>query len=92
MTVESAPAEDLRIDVAALFRALWARALRIVIVTVLLVVATFVILMFVPKQYESVAQLLVEDRSNSYTEAATQTSNGTGSGVCLLYTSPSPRD
>ena len=81
MTVESAPAEDLRMDVAALFGALWARALRIVIVTVLLVVATFVILMFVPKQYESVAQLLVEDRSNSYTEAATQTSNGTGSGV-----------
>ena len=81
MTVESAPAEDLRMDVAALFGALWARALRIVVVTVLLVVATFVVLMFVPKQYESVAQLLVEDRSSTYTEAANQTSNSTGSGV-----------
>ena len=81
MTVESAPAEDLRMDVAALFGALWARALRIVIVTVLLVVVTFVALMFVPKQYESVAQLLVEDRSNTYTQAATQGASGTTSGV-----------
>jgi uncharacterized protein involved in exopolysaccharide biosynthesis len=67
-------------DVAALFGALWARALRIVIVTVLLVVATFVALMFVPKQYESTAQLLVEDRSNTYTQAA-GASTGSGAGV-----------
>lgn len=80
MTVESAPAEDLRMDVAALFGALWARALRIVIVTVLLVVVTFVVLMFVPKQYESTAQLLVEDRSNTYTQAA-GASTGGGAGV-----------
>lgn len=87
MTLESAPAEDLRMDVAALFGALWARALRIVIVTVLLVVATFVALMFVPKQYESVAQLLVEDRSNTYTQAATQTSNSTGVSADALISS-----
>ena len=70
MTVESETA-DLRMDVAALMGALWARAIRIVIVTALLLVATFVILLFVPKLYESVASLLVEDRSSSFTQAAT---------------------
>ena len=95
MTVESAPAEDLRMDVAALFGALWARALRIVVVTVLLVVVTFVALMFVPKQYESTAQLLVEDRSNTYTQAAGASTGGgaggsaTGSGVATIACSRS---
>jgi uncharacterized protein involved in exopolysaccharide biosynthesis len=83
MTIESASAEDLRMDVAALLGALWARALRIVIVTVLLLVATYLVLMFVPKQYESVAGLLVEDRSNTYTQAATQTSGTTNSGISI---------
>ena len=83
MTVESASAEDLRMDVAALLGALWARALRIVIVTVLLLVATYLVLMFVPKQYESVAGLLVEDRSNTYTQAATQTSGTTNSAISI---------
>ena len=82
MTVESASAEDLRMDMAALLGALWGRALRIVIVTVLLVVATFVVLIFVPKQYESVAGLLVEDRSSTYTQAATPT-QATGTGVTV---------
>jgi uncharacterized protein involved in exopolysaccharide biosynthesis len=80
MTLETAPPEDLRMDMAALLGALWARALRIVIVTVLLVVATFVVLMFVPKQYESVSSILVEDRSTSFTEAATSTPTGS-SGI-----------
>ena len=83
MTVESASAEDLRMDVTALLGALWARALRIVIVTVLLLVATYLVLMFVPKQYESVAGLLVEDRSNTYTQAATQTSGTTNSAISI---------
>src|SRR4051812_7499619 len=78
MTIESAPAEDLRMDAGALMGALWARALRIVIVSILLVVATFVVLMFVPKQYESVASLLVEDRTTSFTQAATQATPATG--------------
>src|SRR5690606_33033774 len=69
MTLESTAAEDLRMDVGALFGALWARLPRIVIVTVLLLVATFVILMFVPKLYESSASLLVEARSSTYTQA-----------------------
>ena len=82
MTVDSTQPEDLRIDPRALFAALRARALRIGIVTLLLVVAAFVLLLFVPKMYESSASLLVEDRSNSFTEmpGATSPSN---SGVTI---------
>lgn len=84
MSSESVPAEDLRMDAGALLGALWARALRIVILTVLLVVAAFGILMFVPKQYESVASLLVEDRSSSFTQAATaSTTTSTTSGISI---------
>ena len=83
MTVESAPAEDLRMDAGALLGALWARAVRIVIVTVLLVVATFVVLMFVPKQYESSAGLLVEDRSSSFTQAATAATTTGAGGISI---------
>ena len=82
MTVESTPAEDLRMDVGALMGALWARAIRIVVVTALLVVATFAVLLFVPKQYESVASLLVEDRTSSFTQTAT-TQPATSSGITI---------
>ena len=74
MTVDSTQPEDLRIDPRALFAALRARALRIGIVTLLLVVAAFVLLLFVPRMYESAASLLVEDRSNSFTEMPGATS------------------
>jgi uncharacterized protein involved in exopolysaccharide biosynthesis len=72
-------------DVGALFGALWARLLRIIIVTALLLAATFVILMFVPKLYESSASLLVEDRSSTFTQAAgtTAASTATGSGITI---------
>lgn len=79
MSVESAPAEDLRMDVGALFGALWARMLRIIIVTALLLAATFGVLMLVPKLYESSASLLVEDRTSAYTQALA-TAAGTASG------------
>ena len=90
MSVESAPAEDLRMDVRALMGALWARMLRIVIVTALLLVAAFMVLMVVPKQYESSASLLVEDRSSSFTQAAgsgAATSTGSGIGIDALLSS-----
>ena len=85
MSAESAPAEDLRMDVGALMGALWARMLRIVIVTALILAATFVVLMFVPKQYESSASLLVEDRSNTFTQAATTAAgtSATGGGITI---------
>src|SRR5690606_3111430 len=83
MSPESAPAEDLRMDVGALFGALWARLLRIVIVTALLLAATFVILMFVPRLYESSASLLVEDRSSSFTQATGTTAATAGGGIAI---------
>jgi succinoglycan biosynthesis transport protein ExoP len=84
MSVESAPAEDLRMDVGTLFGALWARLLRIILVTALLLAATFVILMFVPKLYESSASLLVEDRSSTFTQAAgTTATSPTGGGITI---------
>ncbi len=84
MSVESAPAEDLRMDVRALMSALWARLLRIVIVTAVLLAATFVILMFVPKQYESSASLLVEDRGTTFTQAAGTTgTTSSGGGIAI---------
>ncbi|MBI4922785.1 MAG: GumC family protein [Devosia nanyangense] len=83
MTVESTPAEDLRMDAGALMGALWARAIRIVVVTALLVVATFALLLFVPKQYESVASLLVEDRTSSFTQTATTQTPTTNSGITI---------
>ena len=54
-------------DMGALLGAVWSRWLRIVIVTVLLLAATFAVLLFVPKLYESSAGLLVEQRTNALT-------------------------
>ncbi|MEO6013358.1 MAG: GumC family protein [Devosia sp.] len=88
MSVESLPAEDLRMDVGALFGALWARALRIVIVTILLLVAAFVILMFVPKLYESKSTILVEDRTSIFTQSTgVQAPSGTSITIDALMSS-----
>ncbi|MEP7241060.1 MAG: GumC family protein [Devosia sp.] len=83
MTLDTIPADDLRMDARALFAALWARALRIVIVTVLLLAATFAVLLFVPKQYESSSSLLVEDRSNAITQGVVAPPTSTGGGVSI---------
>ncbi len=63
-------ADDVRMDVGALIAAVLSRGLRILLVTVLLLVATAAVLLFIPKSYESSASLLVEPRSNIYTRAA----------------------
>lgn len=63
-------ADDVRMDVKALFAAVLSHGLRILLVTVLLLVATAAVLLFIPKSYESSASLLVEPRSNIYTRAA----------------------
>lgn len=57
--------DDMRMDAGGLLRAVWARMPRIVLVTVLLVAATFAILLFVPKTFESSASLLVEPRGDA---------------------------
>jgi len=73
--------DDLRMDAGGLLRALWARMPRIVLVTVLLLAATFAILLFVPKTYESSASLLVEPRESVYTRSAADPSASPGGSV-----------
>lgn len=63
MTVDSTRPEDLSIDMGAMFAAVLARTPRILLVTVLLLAATYAILLFVPRMYESSAGLLVEERT-----------------------------
>lgn len=70
MTFESTAPEYQRIDVGALLAALLSRWLRITVVTVVLLAATFAVLLFVPKMYESTAGLLVEQRSNALIRSA----------------------
>lgn len=72
MSYESPAMLDARIDVAAMVGAVVRRLPRIVLLTLLLLAATFVILMFMPRMYESSASILVEPRSNVYTRAANE--------------------
>jgi len=72
--------DDLRMDAGGLMRAIWVRLPRIALVTALLLAATFAILMFVPKTYESSASLLVEPRDSTYTRSATDTAASSSSG------------
>jgi uncharacterized protein involved in exopolysaccharide biosynthesis len=62
--------DDMRMDAAGLLRAVLARLPRILLVTALLLAATFAILMFVPKTYESSASLLVEPRGTDTSSAS----------------------
>lgn len=84
MTFESQMARDARIDIGAVLGAVLRRLPRIAIVTVGLLVATFVVLMFMPRLYESSASILVEPRSNIYFRSTSEqvpTSSGTDAGV-----------
>ena len=72
MTYESATADDARIDVAALLSAIVRRLPRILLVTLGLLVVTFVVLIFQPRLYESSAAILVEPRSNPYVRASNE--------------------
>ncbi|MHA6298948.1 GumC family protein [Devosia sp. CAU 1758] len=72
MAYESPIQDDVRVDVAALFSAVLRRLPRILLVTLGLLVATFVVLMFQPRLYESSASILVEPRSNSYVRASNE--------------------
>ncbi|MBK8083067.1 MAG: GumC family protein [Devosia sp.] len=79
MSTEGERAEDLRMDMGAVFGAVWSRALRIGLVTLLLLIATAAVLLLLPKTYESSASLLVEQRENIYTRAAMEQPASTGS-------------
>lgn len=71
----------MRMDVRALLAAVLSRGVRIVLVTVLLLIATGAILLFIPKTYESSASILVEGRDNVYTRAAMEGGSSGGGGV-----------
>ncbi|MEQ1901637.1 MAG: GumC family protein [Devosia sp.] len=87
MSADSARAEDLRMDIGALVGALWARAPRILIVTLVVLAITYVVLMFTPKLYESTASLLVEDRGNSYTQATGTVPSSSGITIDAMMSS-----
>jgi succinoglycan biosynthesis transport protein ExoP len=72
MTYESHAASEARIDVRALVAAVVRRLPRIILVTLGLLAATFVFLMFQPRLYESSASILVEPRSNIYMRPANE--------------------
>jgi succinoglycan biosynthesis transport protein ExoP len=64
----SDPREDsLRMDMGTVIAELLRRAVRIGLVTALLVAATYAVLLTVPRLYESSASLLVEQRDNAIT-------------------------
>ena len=62
------------IDASVILKAVVSKLLRIGFVTVLLLAAAYAVLLFVPKLYESRAELLVEPRNTAYTSAASNQS------------------
>lgn len=72
MTYESHSVRDEQIDVKALLDAIKRRLPRVALVTVLLLAATFVVILFLPRLYESSASILVEPRSNVYVRSANE--------------------
>ena len=72
-------ADNSRIDMGTLVSAVWQRMGRIVWVTTGLLVVTYVVLMFVPRMYESSASILVEPRDSSFLRASNDTASSGGS-------------
>lgn len=70
MSFESPSQEDARIDIAVLLAAIVRRLPRILLVTLGLLAAGFVLLMFQPRLYESAASILVEPRDSIYLRAS----------------------
>lgn len=63
---------DARIDVAAVLAVVGRRLPRIIIITLLVLAATFLVLTMMPRLYESSASILVESRSNIYSRATNE--------------------
>ena len=78
MSSELTADDDVRMDMGMLWAAVRRRLLRIVVVTAILLGATYAVLMFVPKTYESTASILVENRDTAYTRPANDNSSSTG--------------
>ncbi|WP_108460064.1 GumC family protein [Devosia naphthalenivorans] len=84
MSYESPSVQDTRIDIGALLGAVVRRLPRIILVTLALVAAAYVLLMFSPRLYESTASILVEPRGNIYTRGTNEqapTLSGNEAGV-----------
>lgn len=85
MAFESQMARDARIDVGAVLGAVVKRLSRVAIVTAGLLAVTFVIVMFMPRLYESSASILVEPRSNIYFRASNeQVPSASGSDASVV--------
>lgn len=87
MSFESQTVRDARIDVSAVLGAVVRRLPRIILVTVLLLAATFAFLMFQPRLYESSAAILVEPRSNVYIRAANEQAPALTAGTAGVISS-----
>jgi uncharacterized protein involved in exopolysaccharide biosynthesis len=75
MSIESAADGDVKMDMRALWLAIRRRLLRIIVVTAVLLAATYAALLFVPRSYESTSSILVEDRNSAYTRPANDNSS-----------------
>jgi uncharacterized protein involved in exopolysaccharide biosynthesis len=73
MTYENS--DELQMDMSALAMAFVRNSFRIIIVTIILLVITYMILQFIPKKYESSASILVESRNSVFTRAVNDNFN-----------------
>lgn len=78
---------DARIDVTAVLAAVGRRLPRIIIVTLLVLAAAFLVLTMLPRLYESSASILVEPRSNVYVRAANEQAPASTSGDASVVSS-----
>ncbi|HWV20145.1 MAG TPA: Wzz/FepE/Etk N-terminal domain-containing protein [Devosia sp.] len=78
---------DARIDVTAVLAAVGRRLPRIIIVTLLVLAAAFLVLTMLPRLYESSASILVEPRSNVYTRSANEQAPSSASGDASVVSS-----
>lgn len=78
---------DARIDVSAVLVAVGRRLPRIVIVTLLVLAAAFLVLMMLPRLYESSASILVEPRSNAYIRPANEQAPASSTGDASVVSS-----
>lgn len=78
---------DARIDVTAVLAAVGRRLPRIIIVTLLVLAAAFLVLTMLPRLYESSASILVEPRSNVYTRSANEQAPTSGAADASVVSS-----
>lgn len=73
--------QDVDIDLAQLFRAVWRRRLRVIVITLAGACLAFVLAKVVSPEYRSETRILIEQRAPAF--AATTTGNDSGSAPLL---------